>query len=96
MALMLCKAGCGADVSKIAGGFCGPCRESLGLPPLPAAIRSHVWTEEERMAFRERKARDEDLRRRIEALPEPEVDDPFIGVNGGPLSLGMANGGGKR
>jgi hypothetical protein len=96
MPLTFCKAGCGADVSKIAGGFCNPCRESLGLPPLPEPVRTHVWTEQERMAFREREARAEDLRRRIEGLPEPEVDDPFIEIHGGPLSLGMANGGGKR
>lgn len=87
--IALCRAGCGADVSQLAGGFCNPCRESLGLPPLPAPIRSHVWTEKERMEFREREARDEDLRLRIEALPEPEIDDPFIGVNGQDLGVGM-------
>jgi hypothetical protein len=94
--IALCRAGCGADVSHLAGGFCNPCRESLGLPPLPEPIRSHIWTDEERQDFREREARAEDLQRRIEALPEPEIDDPFIGVHGGPLSLGLANGGGKR
>jgi hypothetical protein len=63
---------------------------------LPAPIRSHVWTDEDRAGFAERQARDGDLQRRIEALPDPEIDDPFVGIHGGPLSLGLANGGGKR
>lgn len=87
---MLCRAGCGAPVADGAG-FCGPCRESLGLGPLPKPIRSHVWSEEERAGFRAKRERDEELRRRIAALPEPEVGDPFVGVNGQDLGVGMRN-----
>lgn len=86
---LTCRAGCGAEVAPDQGGFCRPCRESLGLPPLPAPSRSHIWTEKERTAFAERQARDEDLRRRIEALPDPEIEDPFVGVNGQDLGVGM-------
>lgn len=93
MSRMLCA--CGAPLED-GSGFCRPCRESLGLAPLPKPVVSHVWTEDERRAFRERAAKAYDLQRRIAALPDPVVDDPFVGVNGGPLSLGMANGGGKR
>lgn len=64
-------------------GFCSPCRGSLGLPPVPKPIRSRVWTEKERMT-----------------VPAPPgegprtccpagSEDPFIGVNGQDLDVGM-------
>lgn len=99
MSLLLCKAGCGADVSRIPGAFCGPCRASLGLAPLPEPVKARIWTEAEIKGFREREARRQDLAWKIALLPDRpfnEDDDPFIGVEGGDLSIGLANGGGKR
>lgn len=87
---MVC--GCGEPL-KDGMGFCSPCRASLGLPPVPKPIRSRVWTEKERMTFRHRQAREEDLQRRIAALPDPVIEDPFIGVNGQDLGVGMRHAG---
>ena len=89
-----CAAGCGADVSQISGAFCTACRESLGLPPLPEPVKRH-WSEKERQGFRDRAQRAQELQERIAALPEPDIDDPFVGPHGD-LSIGLANGGGKR
>lgn len=85
---MLCRAGCGAPV--VDAGFCGPCRVSLGLGPLPAPVRK-AWSAKEREGFREREARGAELQARIAALPEPEDGDPFVGANGQDLGVGMRN-----
>lgn len=69
-------------------GFCSPCRESLRLPPVPKPIKRR-WSEKERVGFRERVALLEDLQRRIAALPDPVIGDPFVGVNGQDLAVGM-------
>jgi hypothetical protein len=93
MSRMVC--GCGEPL-KDGMGFCGPCRESLGLPPVPKPVK-RSWSEKERVGFAERQARDEDLRRRIDALPEPAIDDPFVGIGGAPLgSMRHTGAGGVR
>lgn len=76
MSRMACA--CGAPL-KDGCGFCDPCRESLGLPPVPAPIR-RSWSAKERMAFRERAALIEGLCRRIAALPDRPDVNPFAGL----------------
>lgn len=86
MSLMLCACG---EPLRDGEGFCSPCRESLGLPPVPEPIKSHVWTEAEREAYRARNLKATQFAERVVALPEPEVDDPFVGIGGRDLSVGM-------
>jgi hypothetical protein len=76
MSLLRCA--CGAPL-KDGSGFCAPCRESLALPPVPQPVKRR-WSEKERMAFRQREALVEDLRRRIAALPDRPDVDPFAGL----------------
>jgi hypothetical protein len=82
---MVC--GCGEPL-RDGMGFCSPCRESLGLAPVPKPVKRR-WSEKERTAFRERQAGAEALQRRIAALPDPVIGDPFLGANGQDLAIGM-------
>ena len=85
MSRMVC--GCGEPL-KDGVGFCSPCRESLGLPPVPKPVKRR-WSEKERTAFRARAVLVEALTRRIAALPDPVIGHPFVGVNGQDLGVSM-------
>lgn len=82
---MLCACG---EPLRDGEGFCSPCRESLGLPAVPERIK-RGWTEAEREAYRARNLRATQFAERVAALPEPEIDDPFLGVYGQDLGVGM-------